>query len=296
VVIYVFYLCLLEEHLIDPRDIISLCQLYNNDIRKIINQLQFRLLKMKKDAKKIQSTQDEKEKSKKNDKVIVIDLDDDDDNTKGNENDQKNDQSSEVKDEALLEKSFDNLKIQQEKDQSTIDTVMSPTTKEIVMEHLSLDQIIGIDLNLVNVYNYYLRHHIRPDLALVRTIPNYVLLPKYDQMQYHLEEIYKEENELYYSSLNKLYEAEVQQLTDLNNNYGIDIFDEWCIHDRGGVLTWIIQYKKRSRKTNKNENNNNTINDLLSPSSSVMSSPGLKPLTDFTSKSKLKNNIILNQL
>ncbi|OUM66314.1 hypothetical protein PIROE2DRAFT_6448 [Piromyces sp. E2] len=277
---YVFYLCLLEEHLIDPRDIISLCQLFNNDIRKIINQLQFRLLKTNKDIKNIK---DEKENPPK-DEVIIIDLDDDD-KVKETGDDQKNNQSIEMKKEIFtMEKSLDNLNIKQDNEKSTSDTVMSPTGKEIIMEHLSLDQIIGIDLNLINIYNYYLRHHMRPDLALVRTIPNFVLLPKYDQMQCQLEEICKEENELYYSSLNKLYEAEVQQLTALNNNYHIDIFDEWSINDRGGVLTWIIRYKKgTTRKTNKIENNN-TINDLLSPSSSVMSSPGLRPLTDFSNE------------
>jgi len=259
---YIFYLCLLEEHLVDPRDIISLCQLFNNDVRKIINQLQFRLLKINKTSKLIQSKKNEKKEDKD---IVVIDEDDSEiNNDIGNNNDQMN----------TLEKNIESLTINNNNE--------SKSTNDIVMEHLSLDKIIGIDLNLVNVYNYYLRHHMRPDLVLAHTIPNYVLLQKYDQLQYQFEKMNDEENYLYYTTLNKLYEVEVQQIINLNTNYNIDIFDEWSIHDRGGVLTWLIKYKKGSRKTNKNDNstNNDNINDLMSPSSSVISSP------DFTSKGK----------
>ncbi|ORX57776.1 hypothetical protein BCR36DRAFT_409247 [Piromyces finnis] len=283
VTIYVFYICLLEEHLVDPRDIISLCQLFNNDIRKIINQLQFLLLKKNEDTKRIQEINKEKEELKKNEEIIVIDFDENDNIPK--DDDKKEKDLIQKKKNNINAKNLEDISnITQDNIKSTKDTVIDSSSKEITMEHISLDHILGIDLNLVNIYNYYLRHHMRPDLALVRTIPNYVLLPKYDQMQYQIEEICKDENELYYSALNKLYEAEVQQLIVLNNNHQINIFDEWSIHDRGGALTWMIKYKKSSRKNNKN-NDNGAINEILSPSSSVMSSPGLRPSVDFASKS-----------
>jgi len=245
---YVFYICLLENHLVDPRDIISLCQLFNNDIRKIINQLQFRLLKLNNKTEKVQSKQIEM-KEEKNDEIIIIDLEGEDDPS----NDKKN----------LKNKSICN---------------------EIIMEHLSLDKIIGIDLNLINIFNYYLRHCTRPDLALVHTVPDYVFLSKYEQLQYQLKEMNKDENQLYYYSLNKLYETEVQQSTNLNNNYNIDIFDEWSIHERGGILVWLIQYKNSFQKTIKNDKN--PFNDLPTSSSSIKSLPELKSQSDFTTKSK----------
>jgi len=296
---YVFYICLLENHFIDPRDIISFCQLFNNDIRQILNQLQFRLLKLDKSTSIIQSKKVE-EKGKKNDDVIVIDIDEDDDNTNNtnntntntntnintNNDDKNNDKDNDNVND--MKKTENNIKASSKVNTKNMNdnkySKIKPLSNEIVMEHLSLDQIMGIDLNLINIYNYYLRHHMRPDLALIQTIPDYVLLSKYEQLQYQLVEMEKEKNQLYYYSLNKLYETEAQQLTNLNNNYNVDIFDEWGIHDRGGALTWLLKYKKGNRKGNKNDNN--PINDFLSPSSSVISSPGLRPLSDFTCKSK----------
>lgn len=291
---YIFYICLLEEHLIDPRDIISLCQLFNNDIRKILNQLQFRLLKLNKNTKKNVLLNKNNDKAiKKEDKVVVIDLDEDDNNNVNNECLKDNDDKKSLFKiennnlEMTIENLNSNSKLDKVNDKYS-NEISNLNTKqfsnEVVMEHLSLDLIMGIDLNLINIYNYYLRHHMRPDLALVHIIPEYVLLTKYEQLQYQFEEMNKEENKLFYYSLNKLHETEVQQLTSLNYNYNIELFDEWSIQDRGGVLTWLIKYKKSSRKSIKNENN--SINDLLSPSSSVMSSPGLRPASEFICKSK----------
>jgi len=278
---YIFYLCLLEEHLVDPRDIISLCQLFNNDVRKIINQLQFRLLKINRNSKSIQSKKKEKEENKD---VVVIDLDDEEDDKESYNNDNDGNKNNDQMDN--LENNIENLTLNindESNDPNTNLNFDNIITNDMVMEHLPLDNIMGIDLHLVNAYNYYLRHHMRPDLILAHTIPNYVLLQKYDQLQYQFEEMNNEDNYLFYITLNKLYEAEVQQLISLNNDYDVDIFDEWGIHDRGGILTWLIKYKKSSRKSNKNDNHsiNTSVNDLMSPASSVISSP------DFTFKSMI---------